>query len=118
VGFCLLFIHQLGADYPGEQWPKIGFWLSLIVDVAIFFTPLVDHPASRGEFMLFAAPDTVVVLVARIASYEVTDVHQRAMRQQMILGLVIAIAFCAVFVILALIDPKVGHAWGLHRRAH
>jgi hypothetical protein len=30
----------------------------------------------------------------------------------MILGLVLAIAFCAILFVLALIDPHTGHSWG------
>jgi hypothetical protein len=95
--------------YPREQWPRISFWVALAVNVAIFFTPLVDRPASRGELMLFALPDAIVVLAARIASYRVTNVHQRAMRQQMIFGLVVAVAFCAILFTLVLIDPRTRH---------
>jgi hypothetical protein len=112
VTFCQVFIYELGRDYPGEKWPRISFWIALAVNIAIFFTPLVDRPASRGELMLFALPDAIVVLAARIASYSVVDVHQRAMRQQMILGLVVAIAFCAIVFTLVLIDPHTGHSWG------
>jgi hypothetical protein len=112
VGFCQFFIYKLRAEYPAERWPRIGFWLCLIVNIAVFFTPLVDRSSSRGELMLFALPDAIVVLTALIASYPVTDVHQRAMRQQMILGLVVAIAFCAVLFTLTLIDPHTGHSWG------
>jgi hypothetical protein len=112
VGSCQFFIYKLGSDYPGEQWPRIGFWASLVVNIAIFFTPLVDRPAYRGEAMLFALPDAIVVLTARTASYPVTDVHQRAIRQQMILGLIVAIAFCVILFTLTLIDHRTGHSWG------
>ena len=44
--------------------------------------------------MLFALPDAVVVMTARIASYRVADVHQRANRQLMILGLSVAVLSC------------------------
>jgi hypothetical protein len=116
VGFCQFFIHKLGADYPEEQWPRISFWVALVVNIAIFFTPLVDRPASRGELMLFAVPDAIVVFGARIASYNVVDVHQRAVRQQMILGLVFAVALCAILFTLVLMDPRTGHSWGLTGR--
>jgi hypothetical protein len=91
---CLIFIYKLGADYPGERWPQISLWVALLVNVAIFFTPLVNRHASRGEVMLFALPDAVVVLVAVIASYRAVDIHQRATRQTMILGLIVALVFC------------------------
>lgn len=68
--------------------------IALLINVGIFFTPLVDGPTSRGELMLFALPDAVVVLAASIASYRVNDVHQRATRQTMILGLIVALVFC------------------------
>lgn len=116
VCFCQFFIYKVGADYPEEQWPRISFWAALIVNVAIFFTPLTDRPASREELMLFALPDCIVVLAARTFTYSVTNVHQRAMRQQMILGLVLAIAFCAIIFTLVLIDPHTGHSWGPHWR--
>lgn len=110
---CLLFIYKLGTDYPGERWPRFSLWIALIVNIGIFFTPLVDRPASRGELMLFALPDAIVVLVAllveRCVSYPVADVHQRAVRQQIILGLVLAIAFCAILFTLVLIAPDKRH---------
>ena len=55
--------------------------------------------------MLFALPDTVVVLAARIFTYRVTDVHQRANRQTMILGLVVSVAACAIILAIFLADP-------------
>ena len=54
--------------------------------------------------MLFALPDAVILLAARIASYQVVDEHQRAMRQQMILALIVAVAFCATLFGLALME--------------
>lgn len=105
AAICLVFIYKLAVDYPGEPWPWISLWLALLVNIGLFFTPLFDRPASRGELMLFALPDAIVVLAARIISYRVVDVHQRAMRQQMILGLIAAVAFCAVLFTLILIAP-------------
>ncbi|HEX4737441.1 MAG TPA: hypothetical protein VH331_07760 [Allosphingosinicella sp.] len=102
---CLLFIFKLGSDYPGERWPRTSLWIALLFNVGLFFTPLVDRPTSRGELMLFALPNAVIVLAARIASYPVVDDHQRAMRQQMILGLVVAVAFCAILFAFALMEP-------------
>jgi hypothetical protein len=84
---CVGCIYKLGGDYPGERWPETSMWLALLVNGGLFFTPLVDRPASRGEVMLFALPDIIILLVARIASYPVETVHQRAMRQQMIRAL-------------------------------
>ncbi|SDA20585.1 hypothetical protein SAMN03159340_01282 [Sphingomonas sp. NFR15] len=55
--------------------------------------------------MIFALPDSIVVLAALIASYKVESVHERAMRQQMIFGFIIALGFSAVMFTLILIGP-------------
>jgi len=102
---CLLFIYTLCRDYPGERWPRISLGLALLVNIALFFTPLFDRPTSRGEVLLFALPDAVILLVARIVSYRVVDVHRRAMRQQMILGLIVAVVLCAILFTLTLTGP-------------
>ena len=99
---CLVFIYWLGLDYPGERWPRVSLWIALLVNVAIFFTPLVDRPVSRGELMLFASPDAVIVLSVLTLSYRVTDVHQRANRQTMILALIVAIVMCVTLFALSL----------------
>lgn len=103
---CLAFIFKLVKDYPEESWPRIGFAASLLINVVLFFTPAMNRPASRGELMIFALPDAIVVLVALIASYKVVDVHQRAVRQQMIVGLVVALALCTILFSLIFIDPQ------------
>jgi hypothetical protein len=103
---CLLFVFKLGSDYPGERWVWVSFWVVLLLNIGLFFTPLANRPASRGELMLFALPDAVVVLVARIISYPVLDEHQRAMRQQLNLGLAVAFAFCVILFALSLIEPN------------
>jgi undecaprenyl pyrophosphate phosphatase UppP len=109
AAICLAFIFKLGSDYHGERWPRTSLWIALLLNVGLFFTPLVNRPASRGELMLFALPDAIIVLAARIASYSVVDEHQRAMRQQMILGLIVAVSFCAILFALALIEPHTAH---------
>ena len=96
AAICLAFILKLGRDYPGERWPRISFWLALLVNLGLFLTPLVDRPASRGEIMLFALPDTAIVLMARIVSYPAVNEYQRAMRQQMILGMIAAVVSFSV----------------------
>lgn len=103
---CLGFIAKLGSDYPGERWPWIGLGLSLLVDVALFFTPLVDRPASRGELIIFGATDAVVVLTVRIVTYRVANVHQRAMRQQMILALLVAVVVSGLLFAAALAEHR------------
>lgn len=118
VGICQFFVYQLGKEYSSDRWPWIAFWAALFVNAGILLSPLVDRPMSRGELMLFAPPDTVVVLLARIVSYRVGDVHQRAMRQQMILGLIVAAALCAALWAACLTDPRTGHSWGSSLRLH
>ncbi|KQM63378.1 hypothetical protein ASE75_13070 [Sphingomonas sp. Leaf17] len=104
AGMCLAFIAKLAADCPGERSLRIGFWFALIVNIGVFFTPLVDRPASRGELMVFALPDAIVVLGAGIACYPVTDPRGRSVRQLMILGLVVAfVTFAALIVVPVLV---------------
>lgn len=109
AAICLFVIYKLGSNYPGQRWPRIGFWIALLANVGIFFTPLVSRPSSRGELMLFALPDAVVVLAARIVSYRVADLHQRAARQTMILGFIVALVFCAGLFAVMLLHPHVTH---------
>lgn len=106
---CLLFILKLKSDCPGERWPQVSFWVALLVNIGLFFTPLVDRPASRGELILFALPNAIIVLAALIISYSAADQHQRATRQQMILGLIVAVAFCAILFALTLVEPNATH---------
>jgi hypothetical protein len=109
AGGCQAFIYKLGSDYRENRRPDVSFWLALLVNGGLFFTPLFDRPASRGEVMLFALPDAILVLVVRIASYHADDVHQRAIRQQMILGLVVAVVFCVALFTAVLLGPQPTH---------
>lgn len=93
---CLAIIARIARTYRGARWPWVGFATALVVEVAMFFTPLLHGRASRGEIMMFAAPDAVVMLAARLASFRVADEHQRAVRQQLILGLVVAVILTAL----------------------
>jgi len=54
-------------------------------------------------------PDAVIFMAARTWTYPVTDVHQRAVRQQLIIGLILAIAVCAIFMSILLIPPHTPH---------
>ncbi len=106
---CLAFIAKLGWDSPGETWPWIGLGLATLVNLALFFTPVFDHQASRGEIMIFASPDAVVVLAARIRDYAVADDHHRAVRQQMVLGLAIAMVVSALLLATMFIPDRPRH---------
>lgn len=103
AGMCLFLVFKIGSDYPGELWPKVALGLALLVNSALFFTPLLARPASRGELMIFLLPDAVILLAARTFSYRATDAHQRAVHQQLIVGLVVATAVCAALFALMLI---------------
>ena len=96
AGACLFFIARFARESPGERWIWVGFWISAVVDVAMFFTPVLQGPVSRGEIMLFGFPDAIVLLIARLATYEAADAHRRAVRQQLVLGLILGLAFCAL----------------------
>ena len=93
---CLIFVAKIGSDYRGQQWPRIAFVLALLLNVGILFSPLAHLPASKGDLLFFGAPDAAIMLAARAVTYPATDVHQRAVRQQLIFGLVLAVAFCAI----------------------
>ena len=106
AGMCVVLIYSIGLEYAGQRWPRVVLWLATLVNVGILFSPLVDRPASRGEVMLFAVPDVVIFLTARIVTCSAVTVSQRATRQQMILGLVVAIGFCAILFALAILQPR------------
>jgi len=107
---CLLFIAKLGYDAQQEHWLRVSLGVALLVNIAIFFTPLVDRPAARGEIMVFALPDAIVLMAARLISLpRATDAHGRAVRQQVILGLILAILACSVLPALMLIHPHSVH---------
>lgn len=103
MGVCLGFMAKIGSDYPGQRWPWIALSIAVVTNIAMFFTPLFDRSASRGEIMLFALPDATIFLAARAASYPVNDDHQRAVRQQLILGVIFAMVFSAIILSTSLI---------------
>ena len=105
---CLIFLANIGSDYPGERWPRIALLVALLFNIALFFSPFARLPESKGDLLFFAAPDAAIMLVARIATYRVTDVHQRAVRQQMILGLFVALVLCAILGALMFDPPHTG----------
>jgi hypothetical protein len=105
AGACLILMAKAGLDYREERWPKIALSLAMLVTLGLFLTPLVDRPASRGEIMLFALPDAIIFLTARIAAYQVTDAHRRAVRQQLILAAVSGVVLCAILFALTLMQP-------------
>jgi len=109
AGACLWFIHTLRIDPPEAGWRRIGLGLAALVNVALFFTPVVDRPSSRGELMIFAIPDLVVVLAVRIAALRPVDVDQRARRVQLIACLVIASAVCAGLLWAAVAESRGSH---------
>lgn len=111
AGACLVFIGKVGSEYPGERWPRIAILIALMFNVGFFFSPLAHLPASKGDILLFGLPDAAILLTARIISYRLTDVHRRAVRQQMIFGLVLALAFYAIILTMMFI-PAAPHSKG------
>lgn len=93
---CLFVMFKIGSDYAGQKWPKIALAVAAIFNFSMFFSPLAKLPASKGDIMFFAAPDAVIFMAARTFNYPVADVHTRAVRQQLIVGLILALAFCAI----------------------
>lgn len=61
------WVYWLKFDLPDEKWPQQAFLVSLLINIGILFSPLIDRPASRGEIMLFFLPDGFVVMIAMIA---------------------------------------------------
>jgi hypothetical protein len=85
-------VYSLKSGFPDEKWPQRAFWISLLINIGILFTPLVDRPASRGEIILFFLPDGFVAAIAMIA-------HNRSwaasVRTQLIATIVLFAAACA-----------------------
>jgi drug/metabolite transporter (DMT)-like permease len=106
---CLAFMYRIGSEYPGEQWPRIAFIIALAFNLGLFFSPLAHLPASKGDLLFSGAPDAAILLAARTASYPATDAHQRAVRQQLILGLILALAFCALILSIMFIPDRAAH---------
>jgi len=106
---CLGLIGHIALDNPAERWPRIGVAAAAVVNFCLFFTPIFDRPPSRGELMFFAVPDAIILLVARLATFAVRDDHDRAQRQVVILGLVVAVALCVMQFSLTLAALKGGH---------
>lgn len=92
---------------PDSPWMRFGLILAIAINVGILFTPLVDRPtASRGEFFLFAFPSLVVLLSARVASFQVLTVRDRAVRQQLILGLIVSVLACVTLFIFTIAQAR------------
>ena len=104
---CLALMAKVGSEYRWAQWSRIAVWLAILFNAGLFFSPLAQLPAPKGDLLFFGAPDAAIMLAARIGSYEVTDDHQRAIRQQMIVGLILALAFCAIILAMMFIPSRV-----------
>lgn len=106
---CLLLIVKIGADYPGERWPRVAILIALLFNLSLFFSPLAHLPASKGDILFFGMPDAAIVLAARTVFYSVTNDHQRGVRQQMIVGLILALGFCAIILAIMFIPAHTAH---------
>jgi hypothetical protein len=96
---CVGLMGMIGwSDYPDQKWPRVAVLIALVINAGLFlFSPLTRHPASEIGIGFFGAPDLVVWLAARTVAYPVSDAHQRAVRQQLIVGLILILPFCAMF---------------------
>ncbi|MBV9842389.1 MAG: hypothetical protein JOY99_12815 [Sphingomonadaceae bacterium] len=106
---CLIFVAKVGSEYQGERWPQTALLIAALVNLSLFFSPLAHLPASKGDMLFFGAPDAAIVFAARTITYRVTDDHQRAVRQQMVLGLVLALAFCAMIMSMMFFPQRFAH---------
>lgn len=92
---ALVLVFSFVSSKRTERWPWIALLIATLVSAGLFFTPLIDRPSSRGEFILFLLPDTIILLTARLITFEVRDDRGRAARQTMVLGLVVAVVIWA-----------------------
>lgn len=86
------------GDHRRERWFVAGMAVATIANVAIFLTPLVERPTSRGELMIFLGPTVIVLLLARLLSYPVRDARSNANRLLLVLSLVTASILYATMV--------------------
>lgn len=100
-------MRRVTRDYRGERWPWVALFTAAAVNLAMLFSPIFDRPASRGEILFFAGPDIVIFLAARVRSYPVPDVQARAVRQQLIVALILAIMFTALILSIAMLPDRV-----------
>jgi len=85
-------VYWVRFDFPDEKWPQRTFWISLLINIGIFFTPIIDRPASRGELIIFGLPDGFIVAIAMIAH---NRSWTRSVRTQLIATIVLFTAACA-----------------------
>jgi hypothetical protein len=109
AGICLVMMAKVGSEYPGRRWPLISLVIAPLINATLFVTPLFDRSASRGEIMLFALPDATIFFAARAISYLAIDSHERAVRQQLIVGCVLMAALTALVLSSALIPERPPH---------
>lgn len=107
IAISLFMMWAYRKTFPKIRYFWISFWIALIVNFAIFLTPLVERSASRGEVLLFALPNSIIFLTALTLSYSVVDDRSRAMRQYMLLGIIVAILFSMILYASILINLSI-----------
>lgn len=103
---CVGFMAHVAANYPSERWPWMAVAVACLFNAGLFFTPVLGHPASRGEIMFFAFPDVSIFTLARAVTYPAKDVHERAVRQQIFMGLFFAVALSAIILAAGFIPDR------------
>lgn len=107
AGMCLGFMAMMAREHPGARWSWIALLIAATTNAALFLTPMAHHPASRGEVMILALPDATIYLTARAMTLPATDVHERAVRQQVVVGAILAYVFSALIIATLFIPDRV-----------
>jgi len=105
---CLALIAWLGWEYRTERWPWVALVVATLFNIGLFFSPLAHLPLTKGDLLVFLAPDAAIVLTARLATYRVETDAQRAVRRQLILLLVATLVFSAIVMAFVFSPPRAG----------
>lgn len=103
---CLVMMVKIGADQGKERWFRVSLFIALVFNASLFLTPILHRPASRGEIMIFALPDAAVFFFGQAIGYPTGDEHQRAVRQQLFVGSLLAFAVAALLLAASFIPDR------------
>lgn len=105
----LWFFAKIAQDYAGERWPRRALLVAATFNIALLVSPFSQTPATKGDLLFFGLPDAIIFMIARVITYKATDLHGRAVRQQLIAGVVLALAVCAILFATLLIPDAQPH---------